>query len=39
MSLDPKEGAIARSIKDSLERFSLGRHEGALKDICGAIEG
>lgn len=39
MSLDLKESAVARSVKDALERFAQGKFEGALKDICGAIEG
>jgi hypothetical protein len=39
MSSEPKESAIARSVKASLQRLGLGNYEGALKDICGAIEG
>ena len=30
---------IGRSVSDALERMSQGKHEGALRDICGAIEG
>ena len=30
---------IARSVFDALERVSQDRYEGALRDICGAVEG